>query len=163
MTFGKATGGGVAVGDRDAAGRLYVVLARLTRALRRVAPAPLGHGAVSALATVVREGPMRLGDLATREGVRAPSISRIVALLENEGLAARAVDPADARAWLVRATPDGERLINGASSARARVLAERVARLTDEQQAALRAALPALEALCADETVPSPTRPPDGR
>ena len=67
----------------DEATRLYVSLGRVTRALRRAAAgSPVGHGALSALATLVTEGPMRLGELAAIEGVSPPSMTRIVSTLE---------------------------------------------------------------------------------
>ncbi len=136
----------------DAAARLFVAMARLTRGLRRGAPSPLGPSSVSALATVVNEGAIRLGDLAAREGVRAPTMTRIVSALEAEGHLVREADPADRRACLVRASEDGTRLVQGARSARSSLLVDRINRLPDDQRAALLAALPALEALGADET-----------
>jgi hypothetical protein len=49
----------------DAAARISLVLGRLNRMLRRGSVTGLGPGSVSALATLVRSGPMRLGDLAS--------------------------------------------------------------------------------------------------
>jgi DNA-binding MarR family transcriptional regulator len=119
--------------------------------LRREAPALLGHSSVAALATIVWFGPLRSGDLAGREGVSAPTMTRVVAGLESAGYAVREPDPADGRAMLIRATAEGEQLINGNRSARSRVLRERIAALTPEHRAALLAALPALDALGAAE------------
>jgi len=130
---------------------LFIALARLNRTVRREAPALLGHSAVAALATVVWSGPLRPGDLAAREGVSAPTMTRVLAGLEAGGYVVREPDPADGRASLVRATEEGVQLIRGNRSARSRVLRERIAALTDEQRAALRAALPALQALAGDE------------
>lgn len=137
----------------DVAIRLYVVLARLTRTMRRQEPAQLGHGAIAALATIVRDGPLRVGDLAVREGVRAPTMTRIVAALAGDGYVTREPDPADARASLIEATPDGEELVSGTRAARSRLLGRRVAALPPEHRAALAAALPVLEELV-DEDAP---------
>ena len=134
----------------DAAGRLFVAIARLTRRMRRNAPVALSHGSITALATVMNEGPIRVGDLATSEGVRAPTMTRIVDGLVVDGYAERIPDPADGRACLVRATPAGIELLRGARTARAQVLAAGLDRLPGEQRAAVVAALPAIEAL-ADE------------
>ena len=60
-------------------------------------------------------------------------------------------DPADGRACLVRATPAGIDVLHGARTARAQVLAAGLDRLSSQQRAALVAALPAIEAICADE------------
>lgn len=133
-----------------AAHRLYVAMSRLTRTLRREAPAPLGHSGIAALVTVVACGPLRVGDLAVREGVSPPTMTRIVDAMAAAGYVVREPDPADGRASLVRATSDGEALISGNRSARARVLRDRVAALTGEQLQALIAALPALDALSDD-------------
>ncbi len=143
------------VADGDDAGRLFVALARLNRMMRRDAPAELGHGAVTALATIVRDGPLRLGDLAVREGVRAPTMTRIVAHLESEGHVARDTDPADGRAFLVRATPSGRELVRGASSARADLLRARMGHLSRAERDALTTAIPILEALATDPAPPA--------
>jgi DNA-binding MarR family transcriptional regulator len=139
-----------AVSD-DAAGRLFIAIARLVRLMRRNAPVALSHGSITALATVVNEGPIRVGDLATWEGVRAPTMTRIVDGLVIDGYAERIPDPADGRACLVRATPAGIDVLRGARTARAQVLAAGLDRLSSQQRAELVAALPAIEALCGDE------------
>ena len=151
---GGPAGGGPGAPADDTVGRLFVALARLTKRLRRDAPAAISHGSVAALATVVHEGAIRVGDLATLEGVRAPTMTRIVDGLVAEGYAERVPDPADGRACLVRATAAGAAMIAGTRSARADLLAARFDRLTEPQRAALAAALPALEALCTDEPQP---------
>jgi len=147
--------GGVALLDDavsdDAAGRLFIAIARLIRLMRRNAPVALSHGSITALATVVNEGPIRVGDLAAWEGVRAPTMTRIVDGLVVDGYAERIPDPADGRACLVRATPAGIEVLRGARTARAQVLAVALDRLSSQQRAAIVAALPAIEALCADE------------
>ncbi len=137
--------------DEDAAGRLFVAMSRLNRMLRREAPALLGHSSVAALATVVGFGPLRSGDLASREGVSAPTMTRVVVGLEAAGYVRREPDPADGRASLIRATHEGAELIRGSRSARSRVLRDRLAALSPGQRDALIAALPALDALTAED------------
>jgi DNA-binding MarR family transcriptional regulator len=144
-----AANGSIEVAD-DVAGRLVIAMARLVRRLRRGDPTPLGPGSISALSTIVSEGPMRVGDLAAFEGVRAPTMTRIVDLLVTEGDAERIPDAADGRACLVRATEAGSRAVLGARTARSGLLIERLRRLEPDAYAALVAALPALEALCVD-------------
>jgi DNA-binding MarR family transcriptional regulator len=135
----------------EGAARLYLAIGRLSRSLRRSSTMGLGHGSTSALATVVHSGPMRTGDLAAREGVSAPTMTRIVAVLVGEGFVVREPDPDDGRVWLVRATAQGERVITEVRSARSQALLDRIARLPADQRGALLAALPALESL-ADDT-----------
>ena len=99
------------------------------------------------LATLVRQGPMRAGDLAAAETVNPTMLSRILAHLEDGGLIERTPDPDDARSTVARATTAGKRLIGRLRARRAAVLRERLAALPPEHVAALQAALPALEAL----------------
>ena len=134
----------------DLAARLYLTIGRLSRALRRSSATGLGHGSTSALATTVRAGPLRIGDLAAREWVSAPTMTRIVSVLVNEGYVVREPDPADGRGWLIRATAYGEQMITKVRAARSQALLDRIGRLPVEQRDALLAALPALEALADD-------------
>jgi DNA-binding MarR family transcriptional regulator len=113
-------------------------------------PGP-GHGAISALATLVHAGQLRLGDLAAKEGVAAATMSRIIASLVEAGYVSRESDPVDRRAWLAKATEEGERLVSGVRSTRVQELNRRLDRLSPEHREALTTALPALEALIADE------------
>lgn len=135
----------------DAAARLYLAVGRLVRMLRRTGTADVGPGAFSALATLNSAGPLRLGDVAAREGVTAPTMSRIIASLEDAGLVARAADANDRRAVLVGVTDAGAALIQGESYARSSALRRRVAALSPADRAALTAALPVLDALGRDD------------
>jgi DNA-binding MarR family transcriptional regulator len=141
----------------DDATRLYLSLGRVTRALRRAAGgSPVGHGALSALATLVTDGPMRLGALAVIEGVSPPSMTRIVTTLESQGHLRRTPDPADGRASLVEATASGRRLVVTGRETRIRSLDQRLSALPDDERQRLLAALPALEALSVpDDDVPA--------
>jgi len=138
--------------EHENTARLYLAVGRLTRSLRRIGSggAELGHGAVSALFTLVNQGSMRLGDLATKEGVAPPTLSRIVAALVEGGFVRREPDPNDGRASLVTATDAGRQVASGLYSIRLRELQRRLDRLTPDQIHLLVAALPALEALVAD-------------
>ena len=135
----------------DAAGRLSMAIARLVRSLRRGSPSGIGPGSLSALATVVRHGPLRLGDLAVKEGITPPTLSRIMAGLEEGGYVTRTPDPTDGRATRAEATEAAVDLINGAGSSRAEVLRARMAALPPADLAALLRAVPVLEALATDE------------
>jgi DNA-binding MarR family transcriptional regulator len=135
----------------DATARLFLAIGRLSRLLRRTGSPGLGPGAVSALATLARCGPMRLGDLAQKEGVAPPTLSRIIAALVEAGYVRREPDPQDGRAWLATPTPEGERMVSGVRSARMRELQRRVEQLSPEHQGALVAALAALEEIVAEE------------
>ncbi|MGO4256745.1 MarR family winged helix-turn-helix transcriptional regulator [Marmoricola sp. RAF53] len=128
--------------------RLYLAVGRLNRALRRDArEAAIGHGGLSALATLLQDGPQRAGTLAETEGVSAPAMTRIVNSLEGLGYVERRPDPADGRASLVAATAEGEELVRHGRAARLGALQERLDRLPDADRTTLLAALDAFEQL----------------
>lgn len=128
------------------ASALALVVGRLYRRLR-TGDGELSHGLFSALATVTKYGPVRLATLAQRESVSAPSATRLVTELENQGLVEREMDPADGRAVLIRATPAGKEIIESARSARAAIMKELLDGLGADDHEALVAALPVLERL----------------
>ena len=102
------------------------------------------------MATVADQGPMRLGDLAVREGVTPATLSRIVSALEQGGFARRTPDPADGRSAFLEATDAGRETLAEVRQARTELMRARVERLGPEDRDALAAALPALEALAED-------------
>jgi DNA-binding MarR family transcriptional regulator len=119
------------------------------RANRRMLAAGqgLGQGHLNALATMYRVGPIRPGDLAQREFVSAPTMTRTLRDLERLGLVSRIPDSSDGRSILVSVTPSGEHEVLSARSARAELLAELLQKLDRDDVAALRDALGALERL----------------
>lgn len=128
--------------------RLYLALGRLNRALRRDArEATIGHGGLSALATLIADGPQRAGALAETEGVTAPAMTRIVNSLVDLGYVARTPDPADGRAQLVAATAAGTELVLQKRAVRLHALQQRLDQLGAAERAAVSAALDALERL----------------
>lgn len=152
MAHVTTTVGTDVIGHEDTA-RLYLAIGRLSRLLRRIGAgsSELGHGSVSALFTLVRNKSMRLGDLAAKEGVAPPTLSRIVASLVDGGYVRRTPDPGDGRAFLVTPTEEGERIASGLYSTRLRELQRRLDRLSPERMRLLVAALPALEELVAED------------
>ena len=135
----------------DVAGRLFLAVGRLSRSLRQAGTPGPGHGSISALATLVALGPLRLGDLAMKEGVAAATMSRIVAGLVEAGYARREPDPVDRRAWLATATEDGQRMLADLRSTRVHELNKRIDRLAPQLRKDLAAGLVAMEALLSDE------------
>jgi DNA-binding MarR family transcriptional regulator len=129
--------------------RLRMVTVRLYRLFRQHADpdSDLSQNLISALATVSRCGPITLGRLAELERVQPPSMTRIVAKLEERGLVTREIDPDDRRIARVRVTPEAVGVLAELRSRRTEFLAARLAELTPAEQTALEAALPALERL----------------
>ena len=142
--------------DEESVTRLRNAVMRTARRLRATAADEgLSPAQSGVLATLVREGPMRAGDLASAETINPTMLSRILGHLEEAGLVERSPDETDARSTVARATPAGRRLIGRLRTRRAAVLTERLADLPADQIAALHAALPALEALAViDEAAP---------
>lgn len=132
------------------AARLALVLGRLNRRMLRAADG-LSQGTRSALASVVQFGPLRLNELAGREGIAAATITRVIADLENLGYVSRAVDQSDRRAYVVEATVKGITFIADERSARADVIVELLRTLDEADLDRIDATLPALEGMAAHE------------
>jgi DNA-binding MarR family transcriptional regulator len=105
----------------------------LRRAAAADAESGVGRSALSALSVVVFRGPLTLGALAAAEGVRSPSMTRTVQLLERAGLVARRPHERDRRSIVVAATPRGESVLNRARGRRIKVLAVALASLDDAE------------------------------
>src|SRR5690349_18799609 len=84
----------------EVAGRLRLAVARLHRILRQQADLGITPTKLAHLATINREGPLTLGDLATLERVAPPTVTKVVKGLEAQGLVRREADPDDKRVTL---------------------------------------------------------------
>jgi DNA-binding MarR family transcriptional regulator len=103
--------------------------------------AGLSLTAISVLARLSEEGPARLTALAAAEGVSQPSMSQLVQRLEGQGMATRASDPADGRAALIAVTDAGRTLLADLRHGRRIRLADLLATLSAEDEAALTLAM----------------------
>ncbi|RFA19777.1 MarR family winged helix-turn-helix transcriptional regulator [Subtercola boreus] len=137
------------VDRHNVAERLTLAISRLNRRIRPVGD-ELSNGVLSALSSVKNAGPLRPSDLARIENVAAPTMTRIVADLENRGLVEREPDPADGRSFLLRASNSGIATIDQARMARTTRVLQLLADQSDEDIARLAHALPALEAAAAN-------------
>jgi DNA-binding MarR family transcriptional regulator len=148
----------------DLAARLRLSTARLARILRQQAGTGLSPSQQSVLFSVDKHGQLTLGRLATIEQVTPPTITRIVARLEEDGLVTREADATDRRVSRVTATAEGRRRLEHGRQRRNAWLAQRLVRLSPEEKSDLAAALPVLEALVIrsdepDEQVGDPPAP----
>src|SRR5713226_8789361 len=84
-----------AAGDLPA--RLRLVITRLARRLRQQGRTEISPTQLAVLATVERQGPLTLGELAVVEQVQPPTITVAVSRLEEQGLLRRRTDAADRR------------------------------------------------------------------
>ena len=133
------------------AARLRLVVGRLHRRIRIDGRESIGPLQLSALVTVEQHGPLRLSELARREAVTAPTMSRVLAALDEQGLVIRTPDPNDARGVRIVLSEQGAARLAEVRNHRTALVARRLARLDAEQRASLVASLPALEALLVDE------------
>lgn len=126
--------------------RLHSVAIHLLRRVRTEdAAARIGPARLSALSVLVFGGARTLGELAAAEQVRPPTMTRIVAALEAEGLVAREADARDRRVARVRATEAGVQLMLEARDRRVARLESLVGELTPAERAALEEGVSALE------------------
>ncbi|MDQ2584484.1 MULTISPECIES: MarR family winged helix-turn-helix transcriptional regulator [Saccharothrix] len=117
------------------ASRLRLAVVRLNRRLRaqRVNSA-ISLTQVSALSTLHKCGPLTPGELAAREGVQPPSMTRVIAALEEYGFATRRPHPTDGRQAIVELSEAGLSYIDEEVSAREAWLDVRLAELTPEER-----------------------------
>jgi DNA-binding MarR family transcriptional regulator len=130
------------------ADRLHSAAIHLLRRLRTVDTASgLTAPRLSALSVIVFGGPLTLGALAAAEQVRPPTMTRLVAALERDGLVTREPDPTDGRQVLLRATSAGRRLLEEGRSRRTASLARRLSKLAPDELDGLWQAATQLERL----------------
>jgi len=136
--------------DTETAQRLRIVFGRLARVLRPTEAslaANLTPTRASVLLNTVRNGPIRLSDVAEQEGLNPTLLSRTVAHLAQDGLVTRTADAADRRSAWLDATPAGRDLAARIRAERTRVVEAGLAELSPEDRGRIEGALPALEEL----------------
>jgi len=142
--------------------RLMQVLRRVSRGMRRwqdgaapPATAPLSPRHVAALEQV-RDGPVTVGELATRLGLTLPTVSGVLADLDRAGFIERRADPADRRRTIVAVVPDQAALIGEWLDGAAKPLARVLDKLSRPEQEAFLKAMDLLEAELHGRDAPSP-------
>ena len=136
-----------ALDDAELAARLRLSVTRLARRLRQQSDFDATASQISALATIERLGPLTIGDLSAAERVQPPSMTRIVAGLEELDLIQRETDDRDRRVSRVRITPLGQRLLERSRSRKNAYLASRLRSLGRDDRATLARAADILERL----------------
>jgi len=134
--------------DSALAGALRDAIGRLGRRMRaeRVGT-DLSLGQWAALRTLESHGPMTPSELAAHEKVQPPSVTKILARLEQHDYVSRTPDPLDRRQVVVAATPTGRALLADDRRRKDRWVSQRLQTLEPAERAALAAALPVLEKL----------------
>ncbi len=142
----------IAVGRRsktaDLAAQLRGAVTRFHRRLRRErADTDLTLTQGSALTAVEQAGTMTPRGLAAAEGVRPPSMTKVIAALEERGLLHRAAHPTDGRQVILSLTPAGDALLRENRRLREAWLARQLATLTPAERGTLRDAAAILDRL----------------
>ena len=127
----------VHVSEAELASRLRLSVTRLHRRLRQHSAGALTQSQASALASIGQLGSPTLGELASRESVQPPSMTRIVGALEALGHVTRVVEPADRRVTRVALTPEGSQVLERSRSLKNAFLARQLHRLAPGERQAL--------------------------
>ncbi|MEV6106790.1 MarR family transcriptional regulator [Streptomyces sp. NPDC051940] len=134
--------------DAAAINALRSAVMRLSRRIRHHrTDESLSPTEMSVLGTLFRCGPCTPSELARKEHVQPPSMTRIVAMLESKGLVRLDAHPDDRRQKVVSQTEQAQGLLEEARRRRNVFLAELAGALDEDEWAALRAAAPVLEKL----------------
>lgn len=110
---------------------------------------------LSALSVLVFAGPQSLASLAKAEGVKPPTMSKLVAELEHEGLVAKSADPHDRRGLVIAATAQGRKIMLQGRDRRLALLEKRLGRLSPREVARLADVAPVLLKIAAREPAPA--------
>ncbi|WP_159824291.1 MarR family winged helix-turn-helix transcriptional regulator [Arthrobacter sp. 9AX] len=111
---------------------LRTAVMRTSRRLRVEATGEvITPGQYTVLAQLNGSGPTTLRELAEREHVQAPSMTRIVNALADQGFVSRAANPDDGRQVRVDITDAGKAVLEEARNQRTAWLAQRVAGLSE--------------------------------
>jgi len=133
-TVRRATAVAVAVSLREA-------INRVNRRLRQTRPVgDLTIAQISALQSLDAAGALTPRELAEAERVQPPTMTRIIARLDERGLIARTPHPTDGRQAILSASAEGRRLIEEYRRMRDEWLAQRLLKLTGEERDTLQRA-----------------------
>jgi DNA-binding MarR family transcriptional regulator len=121
--------------ERSLASRLRLAVVRLGRRLRaQRTSSSVTLTQFSALTSLKKCGPMTPGELAAKEVVQPPSMTRVIAALEEIGYVSRRPHPTDGRQSIVELTEDGVAYVLADISAREAWLDKRLAALTEAER-----------------------------
>ena len=134
----------------DIASDIRRSVTRLNRRLRQGSLGGVSPAQASLLASVDILGNATVGDLAAREQVQPPTVTRLVTALEEMGLVERITDENDRRCQRVSLTPHGRREVTQIRQRKTEYLATRLAKLTDEDRKLLPTLARLLEHLVGD-------------
>lgn len=120
------------------ASRLRLAVVRLNRKLRaQRTDQTVSLTQIAALSTLYKRGALTPGKLAAKEGVQPPSMTRVIAALEDMGYVERTPHPTDGRQSIVTLTEAGTAFVEATISVREAWLDRKLAELTGDERAVL--------------------------
>ena len=138
----------VSMTPAELAAQLRPALLRLTRLIRNQrVDMSVTLTQLSALATLRKHGPMSPGELAGIERVQPPSMTKVLALLEDRGLVTRQAHPTDRRQAVIVLAQPGIDLLDSERRSRDAWLSRRLAERTEDELALLLSVVPVLDKL----------------
>lgn len=126
------------------AGRLLPRASLLTRLLLRRGRPGFSRAEAGMLSSLAR-GPQRITDLAASEALAQPTVTQLVARLDERGYVSRGRQPGDGRVVLVSLTEEGRAALEAFRAQYRAVLREHLADRSDEEVLALAAATEVLQ------------------
>jgi DNA-binding MarR family transcriptional regulator len=128
--------------------RLRDAITRLNRRMRQERPVgDLTVTQLSALTSLHLGGALTLRELSDAERVQPPTMTKIVAKLEDRGLVKRSPHPTDGRQVLLSTTGEGETVLGSYQKVRDEWLASKLAELTPGERDIVARAASILEQL----------------
>ena len=127
--------------SRETADRIHSASIHLLRRVAREDAAVGVSGArLSALSVLVFAGPKTVSELAAMERVKVPTMSRLAAAMEDEGLVRRDPHLSDARAVVLSATAKGRRVLDRGRELRLSLLEQLLSRASPRELETVREA-----------------------
>jgi DNA-binding MarR family transcriptional regulator len=140
------------VDTTELANRLRPVLLKLARELRREIHSLGVTGGQAALLVQIKQAPgIGMRELAARERISVPGMSKFVARLEEAGLVQRDAVGGDKRRVGLTVTESGRRVLRSVKSKRTAWLSARLRTLTDDELEAVDRAIDPLMRLLGDD------------
>lgn len=134
---------------------LLAVVARINRLANQRVRMPIPFAQARLLSTIEDQGEARISDLAALDHCSQPTMTTQVRRLEDAGMVTRTSDPVDARAVLIRITPEGVAALRQARLDRGAAIDPYLERLSDSERERLTEAVAVLRRLVEDATAPS--------
>lgn len=136
--------------ERTLATRLRLAVVRLNRRLRtQGSDSTITLSQLSAMSCLHHAGAMTPGELAAKESVQPPSMTRVIGALEGAGLVYRRSHPTDGRQAIVELTEAGQARIEEEVSARERWLDHQLLDVSEQERAVLSEAAEIIQRLAA--------------